>query len=46
MFFSLLLCVISSVYAGDVVTLDSSNFDKVIDGSTPALIKFYAVSLL
>ena len=40
-----ILFLISAVSAGDVLSLDSSNFDKIIDGSVPALIKFYAVFL-
>ena len=45
MFYQILyfLSIISSISAGDVVSLDDSNFDIKIDGSVPALVKFYAV---
>jgi protein disulfide-isomerase A6 len=42
LFAVVILASLSSVLGGDVIALDSSNFDSVIDGSTPALIKFYA----
>ena len=37
-----ILATLSFVLGGDVISLNSSNFDSVIDGSTPALVKFYA----
>jgi protein disulfide-isomerase A6 len=37
-----ILATLSFVLGGDVISLNSSNFDSVIDGTTPALVKFYA----
>jgi hypothetical protein len=42
MFLSFLLSCVAIVKASDVVDLDPSNFDKIVDGSRYALVEFYA----
>eukprot|EP00013_Stygamoeba_regulata_P029627 CAMPEP_0177650714 /NCGR_PEP_ID=MMETSP0447-20121125/12102_1 /TAXON_ID=0 /ORGANISM="Stygamoeba regulata, Strain BSH-02190019" /LENGTH=356 /DNA_ID=CAMNT_0019153627 /DNA_START=69 /DNA_END=1139 /DNA_ORIENTATION=- len=37
-----LLCVVATVTQAAVVELTADNFDTIIDGSKPALVKFYA----